>query len=140
MRVLILGGDGMLGHQLLRSLSGEHDVRVTLRREQGAYERHGLFDSANAFYGVDVRDHDRLLDVFARFRPQAVVNAVGVVKQRPEAQDPLASIEINALFPHRLSRLCVATGARLVHLSTDCVFSGRKGSEWPRSPTTRGQT
>lgn len=127
MRLLILGGDGMLGHQLLRSLSGEHEVRVTLRREEGAYHGHGLFTAANAFFGVDVRDHDRLVEVLARFRPQAVVNAAGVVKQRPEAKDALASIEINALFPHRLARLCAATGARLVHLSTDCVFSGRKG-------------
>ena len=49
MRVLILGGDGMLGQQLLRSLSGEHEVRVTLRRDEDAYRAHGLFDSANAF-------------------------------------------------------------------------------------------
>jgi dTDP-4-dehydrorhamnose reductase len=127
-RVLILGGDGMLGHRLLRSLSGEHEVRVTLRPEEGAYHGHGLFHAANSFFGVDVRDHDRLVDVFARFRPQAVVNAAGVVKQRPEAKDSLTSIEINALFPHRLARLCAATGARLVHVSTDCVFSGRRGS------------
>jgi len=126
-RVLILGGDGMLGHQLLRSLSGEHEVRVTLRREEEAYRAHRLFDGANACFGVDVRDHDRLLEVFSRFRPQAVVNAVGVVKQRPEAKEPLPSIEINALFPHRLVRLGDAVGARLIHLSTDCVFSGRKG-------------
>lgn len=128
MRVLILGGDGMLGHQLLRSLSGEHEARVTLRREEAAYHELGLFAAANGFFGVDLRDRDRLVDVFARFRPQAVVNAAGVVKQRPEAKDSLTSIEINALLPHRLARLCAATGARLVHVSTDCVFSGRKGS------------
>ena len=128
MRVLILGGDGMLGHQLLGTLSGDHEIRVTLRREEDAYRAHRRFDGGNAFFGVDVRDHDRLLDVFAGFRPQAVVNAAGVVKQRPEAKDPMTSLEINALFPHRLARLCAAAGARLVHLSTDCVFSGRKGS------------
>jgi dTDP-4-dehydrorhamnose reductase len=55
------------------------------------------------------------------------VNAVGIVKQRIEAQDPVASIETNALFPHRLARLCTTTRARLVHFSTDCVFSGRVG-------------
>lgn len=128
MRVLILGGDGMLGHQLLRSLAGEHEVRVTLRREDADYRGCGLFAAGNAFFGIDLRDHDRLADVIGRFRPQAVVNAAGVVKQRPEAKDALASIEVNALLPHRLARLCAATGARLVQVSTDCVFSGRQGS------------
>jgi dTDP-4-dehydrorhamnose reductase len=126
-RVLILGGDGMLGHQLLRSLSGEHEVRVTLRREKGDGVSPALFDHGNAFFGVDVRERDPLLAVFGRFRPEAVVNAVGLVKQRPEANDPLTAIEINALFPHRLARLCAPDRVRLIHLSTDCVFSGRKG-------------
>ena len=128
MRVLILGGDGMLGHQLLSSLSGEHDVRVTLRREKGGDLSPGLFHLGNAFFGVDVREQDPLLAVFGRFQPEAVVNAVGLVKQRREAKDPLSAIEINALFPHRLARLCARSGARLIHVSTDCVFSGRKGN------------
>jgi dTDP-4-dehydrorhamnose reductase len=52
---------------------------------------------------------------------------VGVIKQLPAAKAPIPSISINALFPHRLAQLCQACGARLVHVSTDCVFSGRKG-------------
>jgi dTDP-4-dehydrorhamnose reductase len=126
-RLLVLGGDGMLGHELLRQLAAEHDVRVTLRRDLGAYTHLGLFTPANAVGGVDVRDRDALTAAFADFRPQAVVNAAAIVKQRPEAADPIASLEVNALFPHRLAALCRSAGARLVHLSTDCVFSGRRG-------------
>jgi len=127
MRILILGGDGMLGHRLLAHLTPRHDARVTLRQDLAAYQRHGMFTPANAYAGVDVRDSNRLIDVMADFRPQAVVNCVGIVKQRSEASAHLPSIEINALLPHRLAVLARAAGARLVHLGTDCVFSGRRG-------------
>lgn len=128
MRILILGGDGMLGHQCLKSWRGAHEVRVTLRQDLPAYEAFGLFDRGNSYAGVDVRSTDRLAEVFADFRPEAVLNAVGIVKQRGEAKAAIPSLEINALLPHRLAVLCRASGARLVHLSTDCVFSGRKGN------------
>jgi dTDP-4-dehydrorhamnose reductase len=117
----------MLGHELLRVLGRAHDVRVTLRRELGAHARCGLFHPGNAYAGVDVRDTKPLEAAFEDFRPQAVVNAVGVVKQRPDAGDAISSISINALFPHRLAQLCGRYSARLVHVSTDCVFSGDRG-------------
>ena len=56
-----------------------------------------------------------------------MINCVGLVKQLAEANDPLSALPINALFPHRLARLCGLVNARLVHISTDCVFSGRQG-------------
>jgi len=127
-RILILGGDGMLGHQLLQSWQSHHDVRATLRQSGVEYRGYGLFDAANSFFGIDVRDVEVLRRVLDEFRPEAVVNAVGIVKQRQESKDAIASIEINALLPHRLSLLCGEIGAHLVHLSTDCVFSGRKGA------------
>lgn len=127
MRVLILGGDGMLGHQLLLRLGRSHDARVTLRREAVAYSKWPMFDAHSAYFGIDVREAGRLAQAIADFRPQAVVNAVGIVKQRPEAQEAIASIELNALLPHRLALLCADAGARLVHMSTDCVFSGDRG-------------
>lgn len=127
MRVLVLGGDGMLGHRLLKQLRPGHEVRATLRQDAAAYAGYGLFPPESSYFGVDVRSLERLAEVFADFRPQAVVNAVGIVKQRASAHDAIPSLEINSLLPHRLSVLCRAAGARLVHLSTDCVFSGRDG-------------
>jgi dTDP-4-dehydrorhamnose reductase len=61
-------------------------------------------------------------------RPDVVVNCVGLVKQLADANDPLQAVPINTLLPHRLAALCQASGARLVHISTDCVFSGAKGN------------
>jgi dTDP-4-dehydrorhamnose reductase len=127
MRLLILGGDGMLGHRLLKHLGARHDVRVTLRRNLSDYAAAGLFHDGNAYAGVEARDEDRIEQVLADFRPQAVVNCVGIVKQRGEAKESVPSIEINALLPHRLAELGRTRGFRLVHLSTDCVFSGRRG-------------
>ena len=144
MRILILGGDGMLGHQLFRHFKERHDVRVTLRLGREAYDVHRVFDPGTAFCGIDARQTDVLWQVIADFRPEAVVNAVGIVKQRSEAKEVIPSLEINSLLPHRLALLCRTAGARLVHLSTDCVFSGRRGnyreSDQPDAEDLYGRT
>lgn len=127
MRILVLGGDGMLGHQLLRTWAGRHDVTVTVRRPLDAYAPAGMFSSENTIDRVEALDRARLAQVMDRARPDVVVNCIGIVKQRSEAKAAIPSIEINALLPHRLLDLCQMNGARLIHLSTDCVFSGRTG-------------
>jgi len=127
-RILILGGDGMLGHKLLQHFQSAHSARVTLRQDLTAYEHFALFNPRNAYAGVDVRSSDRIQEVLADFRPEVAVNAIGIVKQRTDAKESIPSLEINALFPHRLAVMCKAVGARLIHMSTDCVFSGRKGN------------
>ena len=127
MKVLVLGGDGMLGHELFLMLRGRHETRVTLRQPLAAYAAGGLFDAGNAYAGVDIRMSGKIDEVVGEFNPQAVVNCVGIVKQRPESEDAIVSIEVNSLMPHRLALACRAAGARLVHLSTDCVFSGARG-------------
>lgn len=128
MRILIIGGDGMLGHQLLKGLGPRHDVTVTVRLALGAYVAFPLFTPANTRAGIDVREPERVRDVLHELRPDAVVNAAGVIKQRGEASEAVPAIEINALFPHRLAGMCAEIGAYLVHFGTDCVFSGRKGA------------
>jgi dTDP-4-dehydrorhamnose reductase len=127
MKVLVLGGDGMLGHELFTHLRTRHETRVTLRQPLAAYSGRGLFTAANAFAGVDVRTPGHLEQVVREFKPEAVVNAVGIVPQRPESNQAIVTIEVNALVPHRLAIACRGT-ARLLHLSTDCVFSGDRGN------------
>ncbi len=77
--------------------------------------------------GVDVKNADSLSRLFAQANPDVVINCIGLVKQLDEANDPLAALPINALLPHRLVRLCDVVGARLIHISTDCVFNGARG-------------
>lgn len=127
MRILILGGDGMLGHQLFSYLMPRHEIRCTLRQDLSSYRRFGMFNESNSYGGIDVRSLERLIEVLADFRPEAIINCIGIVKQRPSANESIPSLEINSLLPHRLAVLCRGIGARLVHMSTDCVFSGEKG-------------
>lgn len=128
MKVLIIGATGMLGNAAMRVLSERADWQVhgTVRSESAMR----LFASEIAerlIFGVDVEQNDSLIKAFSRIRPNVVINCVGLVKQLADAEDPLQALPINALLPHRLARLCELTGARLVHMSTDCVFAGDKG-------------
>src|SRR5437868_4176418 len=117
----------MLGHRLLESWRERHEVWVTLRQDAGAYERHAELFAENVIFDLDVRRPQGIVDAVAAVKPDAVVNAVGLVKQRPGAKEAVPALEVNAAFPHRLAQVCATAGARMIHLSTDCVFSGRKG-------------
>jgi len=74
-----------------------------------------------------VEDHDSLVRVLGDVRPDVVINCAGLTKHKPGAEDPLISLPINTLMPHKLSRLCALMGARFIHISTDCVFQGNEG-------------
>ena len=117
----------MLGHQLMLGLQDRHEVRVTLHGPMAAYSQYGMFHGGNSFANVNVRDTERILEVMGAFRPEAVINCVGIVKQRSEAKESIPSLEINSVLPHRLRLICASAGARLVQLSSDCVFNGRRG-------------
>ena len=128
MKILVLGASGMLGNAMIRVMSERTDWQVycTVRSESSK-----RFFSANIaerlLLGVDVEQYDSLIQAFNRVRPDVVINCIGLIKQLADAEDPLQAIPINSLLPHRLARLCELIGARLVHMSTDCVFAGDKG-------------
>lgn len=128
MKIIILGATGMLGNAVFRVLGAQAslDVRGTIRSPSAAR----VFNQdlqARLISHVDVLDQDCLIDLFRKHKPDVVINCVGLIKQFDTANDPLAVLPINAMLPHRLLRLCEAVGARLVHISTDCVFSGSQG-------------
>jgi dTDP-4-dehydrorhamnose reductase len=125
----------MLGHRLYRQLQREHAVKVTLREPLEAYAAFDLFDRENAFDRVDALAFDSVERAVRAHVPEAIVNAIGIVKQRADAYDAVPSIEVNSLFPHRLAGLSRAVGARLIHLSTDCVFAGTRGHYKEDDPT-----
>jgi dTDP-4-dehydrorhamnose reductase len=129
MKVMVLGATGMLGNAMFRVLSTVSDLVVygTARSEIARrYFRDNLFNQI--IVGVDVENQDSLIKVFAAVRPDVVINCIGLVKQLADTNETLHSITLNTLFPHRLAALCQVTGARLIHISTDCVFSGIKGN------------
>ncbi len=136
MKILILGVTGMLGNAVFRVFSDDaaHQTWGTLR--SGSALQHFPEQSRpQLLAGVDVQDQDALTAVMAKVRPDVVINCVGLIKQLADANDPLTALPINAMLPHRLARLCELVGARLIHVSTDCVFSGRKGMYLESDPS-----
>lgn len=129
-RVLVLGATGMLGHTLFKSLSATDgfDVSATARSLSGLEKWFAPGLIARAKGGVDADNFDSILRVLADLQPDVVINCIGIIKQLPVAKDPLISISINSLFPHRLALACKAAGARMIHISTDCVFDGTRGN------------
>ena len=143
-RVLVVGGGGMLGHKLVQVFTDQFETWATVRSDKPAYRRAGLVHSKRLLTGVEVTRFDSVVAAVRKSAPDVVVNAVGIVKQLEEARDPVVSIEVNSLFPHRLGRLCQEREARLIHISTDCVFSGRRGmyteDDLPDPPDLYGLT
>lgn len=125
---LVLGATGMLGHKLLQVISGKISVSGTVRSDPAAYSHHPVLSGMDIIGNVRADDFDSIRRAIDYSNPDVIINCIGIVKQLPAASDPLPSIAINALFPHQLAKLCREKNVRLIHMSTDCVFSGKSGN------------
>lgn len=136
-RVLILGGTGMLGHTLFTHLSAQSDLNVfaTARSLDGLdrWFPPNLFEKIRPH--VDADNFDTVIRALASIQPDIVINCIGLIKQLPVANDPLSAITVNAQLPHRISMVCRTAGARMIHISTDCVFDGVKGNYRESDPS-----
>jgi dTDP-4-dehydrorhamnose reductase len=126
-KVLVLGASGMLGHKVLEVLSRRFETHGTVRSQKAVLTQVAP-DAAGVIEGVSATDLESVTRAVAQVRPEAIVNCIGIVKQLDEAKDPIPSILVNSLFPHQLAGLSRTVDARLIHVSTDCVFSGRVGN------------
>lgn len=130
MRILILGITGMLGHAVWLNLRDKHKTFGSIRGElEELSAKCSLFNKneKNIIDGIDVlndNDLERALDIA---KPNVIVNCVGVIKQLKDAKFPIPTISLNSLFPNRLAKMCDEENIRIIHISTDCVFSGNKG-------------
>jgi len=127
-KVLVLGVTGMLGSVVFKELS-KNDELVVLgtKRSEGRLDFFTDDQNNNLISGIDVLESDSLVRVLDQVRPEIVINCIGLIKQFSIANNPLIALPINSMFPHRLSKLCSLVNSRLIHISTDCVFNGRKG-------------
>lgn len=126
MKLLVLGGAGMLGHKMFQILRRRFSgVVCTIR--QPLPEGVDFLQGPCVIPNVDAADFPALETTLSAFRPEYVVNCVGVIKQRAEACSPIPSITINSLLPHKLAQMASHWGGRVIHFSTDCVFSGKRG-------------
>jgi len=129
MNILIFGATGMLGHAVFRVLSNDSYLKVfgTIRSASSK----NLFPSEmtqNLIPNIDIESEDCLKKAFEISQPDVVINCVGIIKQLSDAKDVLKTIPINTLLPYRLAALSKEFGSRLILISTDCVFSGKKGN------------
>ena len=124
----MLGVTGMLGSTVFKQFLSdtEHQVWGTLRNINGLHYFPKQVHE-HLLSNIDVLDHDALVSVLAQVKPDVVINCIGLIKQLSDVKDPLSSLPINSMLPHRLAKLCSLANARLIHISTDCVFNGRKG-------------
>lgn len=129
MRILVLGVTGTLGHKVYQTFREESDYEVigTMRGLVSDFVEYPIFDHAQSLEVVKAnmefpRDAAWCLSLV---RPDIVINCVGFIK--PNAVYPYDTILINSLFPHALARACETFSVKLIHISTDCVFSGRCG-------------
>lgn len=129
MKVLVLGASGMIGSAMFRVLSAQADWAVWgLARSTDCSRFFAETLRPRLLVGVDVQKHGALEQVLAQVQPAVVVNCIGLTKHHREAEEPLCAWPLNAVLPHQLAALCALHGARLIHVSTDCVFSGSRGN------------
>jgi dTDP-4-dehydrorhamnose reductase len=115
----------MLGHQAIRVLAPDFEVWGACRQPQGLPDL-GV-PPERMLGGLDATKAETAHALIDRVRPDMVLNAVGIIKQVAMAKAAVPSITVNGLWPHVLADTCAAYGARMVHVSTDCVFSGARG-------------
>ncbi len=128
MKILVLGANGLIGRTVLRVLSSDNSLEVfgTLR----GFHHLQLEENINKkkiISGVDILDKSKILDVFSIIKPDVVINCVGLTKHKRDGNNPINAIKINTLHPHFLAQVSKIFECRFIHLSTDCVFSGKKG-------------
>lgn len=120
-KVLIIGSKGMAGHMIKEYLiQKEYDVYGTFREK----EEKNL--EMNEFY-LDAFDKGKLEEILKKVKPDFVINCIGILNQFAE-NNPDIAIYVNGYFPHYLDRLSEKYGYKLIHITTDCVFSGKKGN------------
>jgi dTDP-4-dehydrorhamnose reductase len=134
MRVVVLGATGMLGHKLLQRLRSEFEVAGTIRGSEPDATLSQALPGIRVYSNVCAEDVASLKNAIKDWQAKVVLNCIGIIKQTKAASDPIQSISINALLPHQLARISGECGAKLIHFSTDCVFSGRRGNYVENDP------
>jgi len=128
MRVLVFGANGMLGHKVYQEFDSRFDTWGTIRGSIKSWQHLPFFRQDKIVENVEASSRESIIYALDRAQPEIVVNCIGIVKQLEEGGSPVSVITANALLPHWLGEMCRGRGIRLIHISTDCVFSGKVGN------------
>jgi dTDP-4-dehydrorhamnose reductase len=134
MKVCILGANGMLGNALMYSMASKQDLQLLgTVRSDSAKQYFPSHIAKTIISGIGAENILSVTLLLQKEKPDVVINSIGLVKQIENGSDPIRAIGFNAMLPHQLSKICQSIGARLIHISTDCVFSGKKGAAYLES-------
>ena len=117
----------MLGHKLVQVLGRQCEVLATIRNKFEDYEKFQLFDKNNLFENINAVNDLEIEKIIKDLNPQVIINAVGIIKQIPSAQNVVETLTINSILPHKLAAAAKNNNSRFITVSTDCVFRGDKG-------------
>ena len=129
-KVLILGSSGLIGHQVYNYLNDNSDFSLS----NISYKR----KLNNETILLDARNEQSFFDQIKLIQPNYIVNCIGVLINGAD-QDPKSTIFLNTYLPHRLEKLSNKINAKLIHMSTDCVFSGNKQSPYLETDERDGE-
>lgn len=118
-KAIVIGSHGMAGHVIKQTLLDSRMFNV-VDIARGDY-------LLSPIYSLDITRFDKLQEIIVNERPEYIINCVGILNQDAE-QHPDMSILINSYFPHFVAKCCDSVGAKLIHISSDCVFKGSKGN------------
>ncbi len=118
MKVLILGGKGMAGHIMVEYFqqNPKYEVFYTSRDS----------NEENSIY-LDVTESKYVEEIIETLKPDITINCIGILNEQA-SNNPIMALQVNSILPHQLAKLTERYGGKLIHISTDCVFSGKKGS------------
>jgi dTDP-4-dehydrorhamnose reductase len=128
MKILILGGNGMIGHKMYQTISKIHkDTWVTLRKSLSNYSYLNIYNPEKVIDNIDLINFENISYQLKILNPDIVINACGITIRRGIETLKSNSIILNSALPHFLNEWATFYNKRLIHFSTDCVFTGTKG-------------
>lgn len=128
MKILVVGISGMLGHKIFLELQKNRNLKVFgMLRNIHNYKKAFAENTDGLIDGIHVENIENIDKHIGLIKPNYIINCIGVIKQNNAINKHLEVIKINSSFPHQLAALCTKHNSKLIHFSTDCVFSGNTG-------------
>tara|TARA_Y100000991_G_scaffold74397_1_gene56007 strand:+ start:446 stop:1315 length:870 start_codon:yes stop_codon:yes gene_type:complete len=126
--IIVLGVNGMLGNTLFQYFKDKTNLNIKgILRKKNSLPLSFKYSKSEDLIECDVLLEGNLKSLIQYLKPNFIINCIGIVKKHSDSNNPLASIKVNSLFPHLLSNICEENNSKLIHISTDCVFSGKSG-------------
>ena len=118
----------MLGHKAYQVISRYYKTFVTFRNYDDKLRETNIFNKSQIIDAVNAFDLENIKKIIQTMKPKYILNCIGIIKQKETIKNAKLAIFINSLFPHLIADICSKMGSKLIHISTDCVFSGKTGN------------